>query len=82
MNTRVPRDKTDLKKIGAICRSFRKSHGFIQRQVAFDLDYSVETISAFECGKIDSGRILFWYIQHGLTNEHIYKFSRKEEFSK
>ena len=54
---------TDLKKLGKNCAFIRKRLGYTQKQVADELGYSVENISAFENGRNDNGRIYDWYIQ-------------------
>lgn len=57
-----------LKKIGSICRRYRKI--VLQknlRDVAIEMGYSVENISAFENGRNDNCLILLWYMKNGLT---------------
>ena len=60
-----------LKDLGLSCKIFRLSRGYYQRDVAEDTGYTVENISAFECGRNDNSRILLWYISHGMTIEEI-----------
>lgn len=57
---------TKLKEIGQICKNFRIKKGFTQRDVAEDLCYTSENISAFENGRNDNAIILLWYIKNGL----------------
>ena len=57
---------TKLKEIGQKCKEFRKNIGVSQRDVARDLCYTSENISAFENGRNDNAIILLWYIKNGL----------------
>lgn len=52
----------DLKHIGKICKEERTKKGYTQLQVAYELNYSSENISAFECGRNDNLRIFIWYL--------------------
>ena len=71
------RDNSDLKKLGIMCREFRREHGILLRDIAFDLDYSIETISAFELGKINTSRVLLWYVVHGFDADYISEFNKR-----
>jgi len=62
---------TDLKKLGKLCKRYRRGIGKTQLQVAFDIDYSVVTVSNFECGRNDSFTIFLWYIKNGLKVENV-----------
>ncbi len=55
-----------LKQLGELCKDFRKSKGYTQKQVANELGISPNVISVFERGKTDSAYILFWYIDRGV----------------
>lgn len=57
---------TKLKEIGQKCKEFRKKIKASQRDVARDLHYTSENISAFENGRNDNAIILLWYIKNGL----------------
>lgn len=53
--------------VGLNCQEFRRTKTlYRQSDVAKDLRYSVENISAFENGRNDNARILMWYILHGM----------------
>ena len=54
------------KELGAICRAYRESLGLLQSDVAKDVNYSKENVSAFENGRNNNARILQWYLEHGL----------------
>lgn len=49
------------------CREFRIEHGYTQKQIADDLNYTPMNISAFERGRTNNAKILLWYIEHGLN---------------
>lgn len=68
-----------LELVGDVCREFRKEQGYYQMNVANDLGYSLENISAFENGRNDNLRILLWYIAHGLTFDMIRERMRNNE---
>lgn len=55
-----------LRELGKRCKEFRINAGYQQTDVAKDLEYSVENISAFETGRNDNAIILLWYITHGI----------------
>ena len=55
-----------LKEIGQKCKEFRKKIKASQRDVANDLCYTAENISAFENGRNDNAIILLWYVRNGL----------------
>lgn len=57
----------DIRDLGHECKRFRKQLGYTQFDVADDLGFSVVNISAFETGRNDSARILYWYVEHGFT---------------
>lgn len=58
-------------KIPLACKLFRISKGFTQKQIADDLGYSVENISAFECGRNNNYKILLWYVKHGFNMSNV-----------
>ena len=60
-----------LRKIGKICQRFRREQGYNQTRVAADTGYTAENISAFENGRNDNGKILMWYVLHGMSAEYI-----------
>lgn len=68
-----------LEFIGNKCREYRKKCGYFQLDVANDVGYSIENVSAFENGRNDNSRILLWYIEHGLTFDMIKKGGSHEE---
>ena len=57
----------DGKTLGKRCKKFRTSLGITQTDVARELGYSLENVSAFECGRNDNCRILLWYLFHGFS---------------
>lgn len=57
-----------LKNIGKNCAKVRRSKGYTQLQVSFELGYSPENISAFECGRNDNTRIFLWYLDKCVTS--------------
>lgn len=53
--------------VGLNCQEFRRTKTlYTQVDVAKDLGYSVENVSAFENSRNDNMRILMWYILHGM----------------
>lgn len=53
--------------VGLNCQEFRRTKTlYTQADVAKDLGYSVENVSAFENSRNDNMRILMWYILHGM----------------
>lgn len=52
-------------KIGKACQAFRISIGKKQSDVASDLGFSGENISAFENGRNHNMMIFLWYIEKG-----------------
>ena len=61
----------DLHLLGRICQQFRQNQGISQAKAATETAYSIENISAFECGRNDNARILLWYFAHGLTMDEL-----------
>lgn len=55
-----------LKEIGKKCKEYRIKAGYKQIDIARDLGFSMENISAFETGRNDNALILLWYISHGM----------------
>lgn len=54
---------------GEYCAKFRKDVlGITQEQLAKELDYSQENISAFENGRNANNVIFLWYVKKGLLN--------------
>ena len=60
--------------IGKKCKEKRKEHKYTQLQVSFDLHFSVENVSAFECGRNDNYEILMYYLFKFFTNEESRNF--------
>lgn len=60
-----------LQDLGLRCKQFRVSRGYRQHNVAEDSGYTIENISAFECGRNNNAIILLWYIAHGMTVDEI-----------
>lgn len=63
----------DLYKLGESCRFFRKKHGYRLVDVADDIGYSQENVSAFEHGRNDNLRIFLWYVFNGYPIEELRK---------
>ena len=58
--------------VGLNCQEYRrKNTSYTQVDVAKELGYSVENISAFENSRNDNLRILMWYILHGMEIEDL-----------
>lgn len=58
--------------VGLNCQEFRRKKTLCsQVDVAKDLGYSVENISAFENGRNNNMRILIWYILHGMQMDDL-----------
>lgn len=56
-------------RVGGLCREYRREVlGMTQREIAVRCGYSKESVSAFECGRCNNGRILLEYIYLGLFN--------------
>lgn len=66
-------DRVTLKKMGERCRSFRKSIGYRQADVAKETAYSVENVSSFERGRNDNLMIFLWYVDHGMPLDDVLK---------
>lgn len=64
----------ELKNVGAVCKEERTKKGYTQLQVALDLNYSTENISAFECGRNDNLRIFAWYLVNCLDIDILEKY--------
>ena len=56
----------DLRKLGMKCAEFRRSKGYTQLQVAYQLGYTESNISAFENGRTNNLFIFFWYLSQGM----------------
>lgn len=57
------------KTCGELCARFRKEIlNITQEDVAKELDYSQENISAFENGRNANSLIFLWYVRKGLLN--------------
>ena len=71
-----------LKQIGRVCAKVRRAKGYTQLQVAFDIGYAPENVSAFECGRNDNLRIFLWYLENCITpvtyREFLNKISETE----
>lgn len=66
----------DNKELGKICQKFRRRQGISQLNVAIETGYSVENISAFECGRNNNVLIFLWYVYHGMTAKNIFDAER------
>jgi predicted transcriptional regulator len=57
------------KVCGGLCRKYRQEIlNITQEQVAKELDYSQENISAFENGRNSNNIIFMWYVRNGILN--------------
>ena len=70
---------TLLKYTGECCRNFRKSKGYLQSEVAADLNVSEKLVSAFECGKQNNAVVLLWYFAHGMNPVDIFSYISMNE---
>ena len=61
----------NLRKLGRECKKARQDKGYTQLHVAFEVNYTPENVSAFECGRNDNLRIFLWYIQNCFTEESL-----------
>lgn len=59
------------KNLGLACQNFRRLKRIEQKQVAEETGYSLESVSAFECGRSNNAAILLWYFYNGLSIEYI-----------
>lgn len=56
---------------GALCRKYRQEVlNLTQTDVANDLNYSQENISAFENGRNSNNTIFMWYVKQGILNHY------------
>lgn len=56
-----------------LCQEYRKRILRVtQNRVAQETGYSPETVSAFENGRVNNARLLYWYICNGLKLEGEY----------
>lgn len=60
-----------LKRLGETCKRYRRDQGVNQSFVAEETGYSLENVSAFECGRNDNCKIFLWYLLNGLTIDDI-----------
>ena len=58
-----------LKRLGEACKDFRREQGLLLRNAAFDTNYAIESICAFEHGRTNNALILLWYVNKGLPLE-------------
>lgn len=58
-----------LESIGKACKSYRRSLGYTQIDVANETGYTQQNISRFEKGTNDNSLILMWYVRHGMVIE-------------
>lgn len=72
----VPRDllsgvnSVNYDDVPKLCKKYRKQVLKVtQNRVAIETGYSPETVSAFECGRVNNAKLLYWYISHGLQLE-------------
>ena len=62
----MARKKPELEAIGRPCAKYRREVlGYTQGDVARELGVSVSLVCQFEKGRTDSGRLLWWYCEHG-----------------
>jgi transcriptional regulator with XRE-family HTH domain len=62
----MARQKPELKAIGRSCAKYRREVlGYTQGDVARELGVSVSLVCQFEKGRTDSGKLLWWYLEHG-----------------
>lgn len=61
------------------CQEWRRSKGIKQGVIASDLQIAQSAVSAFESGANFSGRILLWYITHGLDLSDLSKEGGAED---
>lgn len=57
------------KELGALCKAYRERLCLKQSDVAADVGYSKETVSAFETGRNNNALIFCWYVRHGFKLE-------------
>ena len=62
----------NLKQLGEICKESRIEKGYLQSDIANQMHYSIENISAFENGKNNNAQLLLWYIRNGLDLEKLW----------
>lgn len=62
-----------LRRMGMICKNYRKGLHVTQQQVADETGYTRNHISTFESGKVSNILILMWYIEHGLNPDLVRK---------
>ena len=56
---------------GELCRKFRQEQlNVTQVEVAKELDYTQENISAFENGRNSNSIIFMWYVRHGILEHY------------
>lgn len=56
---------------GDLCRKYRQEVlNLTQTDVANDLNYSQENISAFENGRNSNNIIFMWYVKQGILNHY------------
>lgn len=61
----------ELLEVGKLCARCRRNRGKTQVQVAMEVDYSPENISAFENGRTNNMFLLLWYMKHFFNEEDI-----------
>lgn len=54
-------------EVASRCKKWRQENGISQGDIASDLGLAQSAVSAFESGVNFSGRILLWYVSHGLN---------------
>ena len=59
----------DNKDLGRLCKQYRERLCKTQSDVAADVGYSKETVSAFETGRNNNAIIFCWYVRHGFKLE-------------
>lgn len=65
--------------VGRMCQTRRMQSSVNQKEVAETTGYSVQTISAFERGKMRSMDLLIWYMLNlGVTLEDIVRCIKSE----
>lgn len=64
MTRRKSRDY--MRGVGAVCKAWRKEHGYLQKEIAVELGTSPQVVCMYEAGRINSVDILAWYLRHGM----------------
>ena len=75
------KNRYNLRDLGAACQWFRMNETHMkQTDVAKEIGYSSEVVSAFETGRNNNASVLYWYFLNGLTIDYIKKYMRGDLF--